>query len=354
MSLHPKAPIRRRPRPTRGRIVMVHALLGGFFGYLVLHPVSMVIFQFLDPMRHVSPSAEASFLRPISHSFQLEMLPMAAVFALFCALIAAVNGRHRAVLGEQRNELRESAELLGVQNERLHRLDQANRRATRFLVHDLKGHLGGILGFTDLLLERDDLMQDSRLADALTRIRRQGSWMLEAVWELLDLDRLREGTPLHRETIEVADLLEHARDNHCMVATLGAVQLGEYRLQCPAIHADRRVVLRVIANLLTNALKHNPPGVRVVLDARVGDSPDRVTITCTDNGRGIPEDLAPSLFAEFVAGADTALTDSSGLGLAFCGEAIEAHGGRIWCEPPESSGARFCFTLPVAKGEAPQ
>jgi hypothetical protein len=64
---------------------------------------------------------------------------MAAVFTLFCTLIAAVNGRHLAVLGEQRSELRESADLLRIKNERLRRLEQANRRATRFLVHDLKG-----------------------------------------------------------------------------------------------------------------------------------------------------------------------------------------------------------------------
>jgi signal transduction histidine kinase len=178
--------------------------------------------------------------------------------------------------------------------------------------------------------------------------------MHEAVWELLDLDRLREGTPLARSTLEVAELLEDARDGHGMVASLGAVELGEGRILCPAVHADRRVILRVIANLLTNAMKHNPPGVRVVLDAENGEDPGQVTFTCSDNGRGIPEDLAPRLFTEFRAGADSAQTDSTGLGLAFCREAIEAHGGRIWCERPESSGARFRFTLPVAGGAAPQ
>ncbi len=349
MLSHPQATIRRRPGPTRGRTITIHALLGGVFGYLVLHPVSMVVFQFLDPMRDSDPSGGSSFLRPILHSFQLEMLPMAAVFTLFSALIASINGRYRAVLSEQRNELRRRGELLEVRNERLRRLEQANRRAARFLAHDLKGHLGGILGFTDLLLAREDLAEDQTLADALTRIRRQGSWMLQTVRELLDLERLREGAPLSREALDVIELLEHARDNQGMVDTHGAVEVGESGLKCPAVHADRRVVLRVLANLLTNALKHNRPGVQVVLDARVGEGPVEVTITCTDNGRGIPDDLTPRLFSEFEAGADHALTDSTGLGLAFCKEAVEAHGGRIWHERPEEAGARFCFTLPVAK-----
>ena len=120
-------------------------------------------------------------------------------------------------------------------------------------------------------------------------------------------------------------------------------------LACPRIDADALVVGRVLENLISNAVKHNSTGVEILLDACLARNGSEVIFTCTDDGRGIPDEFLPRLFAEYETDGEESPTDSTGLGLAFCRKAVEAHGGRIWCERTDGAGARFCFTLPVAK-----
>nr|NIQ77681.1 hypothetical protein [Anaerolineae bacterium] len=66
-----------------------------------------------------------------------------------------------------------------------------------------------------------------------------------------------------------------------------------------------------------------------------------------DDGPGIPTEFVPRLFDEFVTEGEQARGYASGLGLAFCRAAVEAHGGRIWCKSGRGRGTTFLFTLPV-------
>jgi K+-sensing histidine kinase KdpD len=122
-------------------------------------------------------------------------------------------------------------------------------------------------------------------------------------------------------------------------------------LTCPRVDADLQVIRRVVANLVSNAVEHNAGCTTVLLDAYLAKNRSEVIITCTDDGNGIPEEFLPRLFEEYTTNGEKAGSDSVGLGLAFCREAVEAQGGRIWFERTDRSGARFCFTLPVAKEE---
>jgi signal transduction histidine kinase len=318
------------------------------FGYLVLHPVSMVIFRVLSPGTFSHGRAGHSILLPILHSFELEMLPMAVVFSLFSGAIAAGNGYQRARLAMQRSELAARADLLRARNERLADLERTNRRTARFMVHDFKTHLGAILGFADLLLERKGTGNDAGLQDALVRIRRQSPKMLGAVRELLDFSRLKELSELSRSSVSVAGLLADACDQHLGPGGNGEVHVGESCRSCPPVLADAGIVRRVLANLVSNALRHNAEPVRVELDAKPHPGESAVTFSCRDDGRGVAADLADHVFEEF-SGTAGAGSDSTGLGLAFCREAVEAHGGRIWLERPGGPGATFCFTLPCTE-----
>ena len=115
--------------------------------------------------------------------------------------------------------------------------------------------------------------------------------------------------------------------------------------------ADSRRIVQVIGNLLSNAATHSPEtSVIGVTAARKGI---QVEISVTDEGRGIPPDDLPHLFAKFsrsdTAGAKGTM-GGSGLGLAICRGIVEAHGGRIRAESKGTgTGARFVFTLPVAE-----
>jgi two-component system, OmpR family, sensor histidine kinase KdpD len=111
----------------------------------------------------------------------------------------------------------------------------------------------------------------------------------------------------------------------------------------PAVSVDRLLIGRVIANLLENADRHAPPGSSVTV---AGDTRgDRLEVSVTDAGTGVPPDERDMVFDSFVR-FDTG--GRSGLGLAIAKTFVEAHGERIWAEDAPSGGARFVFTLPLA------
>jgi signal transduction histidine kinase len=119
----------------------------------------------------------------------------------------------------------------------------------------------------------------------------------------------------------------------------------------PKVWADRDLVHRVLANLLTNALKHTPP--RTEISIHVGATPDRQTVVMSvrDNGEGIPKEFLTRIFEKFSQAEvkRQAHRVGSGLGLTFCKLAVEAHGGKIWVESEPGLGSEFFFSVPLVK-----
>ena len=113
------------------------------------------------------------------------------------------------------------------------------------------------------------------------------------------------------------------------------------------VNCDADVVRRVIANLVANALKFTPRSGDVRLSVRAADGATHVAVA--DDGPGIPEDHRERIFEKFgqIEGSKEGRKNSTGLGLTFCKLAIEAHGGVIGVDSPESGGSAFWFELPI-------
>ena len=110
--------------------------------------------------------------------------------------------------------------------------------------------------------------------------------------------------------------------------------------------ADRRRIVQVIGNLLSNAARHSPESSVIAVSA-VRDG-IQVEVSVVDEGRGIPSERLPHLFLKFPRREDDDLGGHTGLGLAICRGIVEAHGGRIWAESEGPGlGAKFAFTLPA-------
>jgi signal transduction histidine kinase len=118
----------------------------------------------------------------------------------------------------------------------------------------------------------------------------------------------------------------------------------------PPLSADRHRLGQVLANLLDNALRHTPPGGRVIIAA--GTANGALTITVTDDGEGIPVEHLPHLFDRFYR-ADTARTrvhGGAGIGLAIAKALVEAHQGHISASSRgPGTGATFTITLPIRR-----
>jgi two-component system sensor kinase FixL len=115
------------------------------------------------------------------------------------------------------------------------------------------------------------------------------------------------------------------------------------------VFVDRIQIQQVLFNLIRNAMDamfESP--VRSLTIASVAEPAGFVTISIGDTGTGISEAVAPQLFQPFITSKETGM----GLGLSISRTIVEAHGGRIWCEPARDGGTIFRFTLPVgANGE---
>jgi two-component system sensor histidine kinase KdpD len=142
-------------------------------------------------------------------------------------------------------------------------------------------------------------------------------------------------------------VLQEAARDYSLPAHTGEITLGEQQPNCPTLLGDPLLIHRVVCNLIFNAIKHNGPETHVFLDAQVDKSGSHVLFSCRDNGNGVAPDILPTIFTEFVTTGDSC-SKSTGLGLAFCRAAVEAHRGRIWCEN-STQGAAFLFTIPMHK-----
>ncbi len=178
----------------------------------------------------------------------------------------------------------------------------------------------------------------------------QADHMLDLITDLLDVARVETGTlPVTPEPAEVAALVDRARS--AFISAGGRNNLAvDIESDLPLVMADRRRIIQVLGNLLTNAAKHSSASSVIRINAVREDV--HVAVSVADEGRGMPSERLPYLFRKFSRMDAEDQGGDTGLGLAICKGIVEAHGGRIWAESDgPGQGARFTFTLPTV-GEA--
>jgi signal transduction histidine kinase len=182
--------------------------------------------------------------------------------------------------------------------------------------------------------------------------------LLALIEDLLEVARLEEASiQLDLQPIAPAALItEILHEWHMRLAQEEAIATMDVADDTPVFHADKGLVKRVFSNLIQNALTHSPRSVMIAVRARPDAASGGVLFTVADNGPGIPQEYHEIIFRKFEQAKtpSTPRVRSSGLGLAFCKLAIEAHGGRIWVQSAEGKGSQFHFTLPVQPPRAEQ
>ncbi|MBI5565531.1 MAG: GAF domain-containing protein, partial [Chloroflexi bacterium] len=216
---------------------------------------------------------------------------------------------------------------------------------TSTMVHDLRNPLTVIQSALDLL----EVDADSQ--PQVLPIMRQGlQRMLNLVTSILDVNRLESGQmPLEREPTLLTSFVDEVLAVQKVLADEKSVQLhNDLNGTLPPVTIDTELIGRVLQNLIGNAIKFTPAGGAVHVSAHQ-DAVDvrRVVVSVSDTGPGLPADVQARLFQKFVRGAGPGR--GSGLGLAFCRLAVEAHGGRIWADSVPGQGTAFNFTLPVSQ-----
>jgi signal transduction histidine kinase len=233
-----------------------------------------------------------------------------------------------------------------IEKARLQSTLQTRDDLTHMIVHDLRSPLTTVTGYVDALeqMASDKLNPDE--AKCVAEARRGASDMRDMITTLLDVSRLEAGEmPLRLQDHNLARIAREAANRFSAV-----LQGRTLRCEVPpepiSISCDADVIRRILENLISNALKFTKSGGTICL--RVQRNPADATLSVSDDGEGVPRDQHEHIFEKFgQTDSGGKHRHSTGLGLAFCRLAVEAHQGKIgvWSEP--GKGSIFWFTLPA-------
>jgi two-component system sensor histidine kinase/response regulator len=227
----------------------------------------------------------------------------------------------------------------------LQKLQQLRDGLVHMIVHDLRSPLTSVLGYLDLVRTDKTATAEDR-AHFVDTAHTGASQMIEIIGSLLDINRLEAGEmPVDRQSVNLCEVAADA------VTSLGGLTLGRNVTQvnpdgAVTASCDPALVRRVIANLLGNALKFTPESGAIAITVSRANGRPRVEVA--DTGPGIPADFLGKVFDKFSQAGEGRKKKrySTGLGLAFCKLAVEAHGGTIGVTSEVGAGSRFWFELP--------
>ena len=233
-------------------------------------------------------------------------------------------------------------------------LEEMERLRAEFLgmvSHELRTPLTSIRGSATAVLDARSDLDPAELRQFLRIIVDQVDIMRDLIVDLLDVARIETGTlPVNAEPAEVAALVDRARNTFLSAGGRNRLEI-DVATDLPLVMADKRRVVQVIGNLLSNAARNSRES-SVIRVAAVRNQM-HVEISVSDEGRGIPVERLPLLFRKFYRDDIEDPGGDTGLGLAICKGLVEAHGGRIWAESGGPGlGARFAFTVQAVEETA--
>lgn len=224
-------------------------------------------------------------------------------------------------------------------------LDDAKTNLVGTVSHELKTPLTSVRMVLHMLHEKSLGPLNKSQTELVDTARKDSERLLRMLDALLDIARLEAGaSSLHREATApqelVAGLVEEARRS---AAARGCRLQTELAADLPPVLVDRQQIGHVFHNFIANALKHSPPGGRIIVAAtRLGDR--SVQFSVSDEGPGIPAEYQARLFDRFFRVPGQAKT-GVGLGLSIAREIVVAHGGRVGVHSVPGEGSEFFFVL---------
>jgi PAS domain S-box-containing protein len=227
--------------------------------------------------------------------------------------------------------------------------ERLKKEFTSTLSHELRTPLTSIIGSLQLINTGMLGDLDKEISELTTIAERNGQRLLDLINDLLDIDKIESGKlTTYPEPIPLDELVRESLVLNRAFADRFGVRMALRGEPAPlAVFADKKRLIQVMTNLMSNASKFSPEGGIVEVALERVDNMARVSVE--DRGSGIPPEFRNRIFGRF-AQADSAATrqkGGTGLGLAICKRLIELMGGRIGFTDREGGGTVFFFELPL-------
>jgi signal transduction histidine kinase len=243
-------------------------------------------------------------------------------------------------------------------NELCEQLKIRDKIQTEFIniaAHELRNPIQPIMGLAEILRSKKDEIANSNMYfDYLSIIIRNARKLKDLTDNILDIARIEsQSINLNKQIVNIdtviLDAVQDASKDQSHVTQdvkllyNNITRKGEVADdEVIKVYVDRGRISQVISNLVSNAFNFTKKGaVTITKEKRIVD--DSVIVSVKDTGSGIDPQILPRLFTKFATGSEK----GTGLGLYICKTIIEAHGGKIWGENNDDSGATFSFSLPT-------
>lgn len=242
--------------------------------------------------------------------------------------------------------------------ERLRQSEFESCRELQIFLHAVSHDLRTPVVGTSLVLQnllRKTGEQITVRQSVLDRLIEGSDRQLALIDTLMNAHCVDEGMRLHQESIQLADIVQSVLSDLSEILIQNQIQLVNYvDTELPSVYVDTTQIWRVLNNLISNAVNHNPPRTLLTLEAEIVEVQKPLIqsmIQCRiqDNGIGISLTQQQRLFELYSKGSRARYMKGLGLGLYLCRQIIHAHGGQIGVNSNPEEGSTFWFTLPLAK-----
>lgn len=256
-----------------------------------------------------------------------------------------VKSRTREIL-EQKEELSLQTEQLKNANQQLNQLGEFKHEMTNMIIHDLKNPLAGIMGMVNS--SGEGRMDKVKMSSSVQQ-------MLYMIQNILDVQKAEEAEVDFVITeVVMGQVINEVIVQQRVLASTKNINLRYNMLSGDTVKADQQVLVRILSNLVSNAIKFTPENGEIRLYSYYTENDTMLKVEVHDTGIGIEASQLDKVFDKFhsIDKASQTGVRSTGLGLTFCKLAIEAQNGTIGVTSTQNKGSVFWFTLPlVAKAK---
>ncbi len=236
-----------------------------------------------------------------------------------------------------------------IQNQKtkLIELNATKDKLFSIIGHDLRGPIGGLKTFIELLTSNYDLSDTQRLKKTLESMQIAANSTFELLENLLSWASSQKNEIIFApEKTKLKELIQHLIDLFYKLTENKGISIIDNTVEDMHVYADKNMLMTILRNLISNAIKFTPHEKNIYISAEKNENENIITIK--DEGVGIKEENRSKLFKknDYFTSSGTDNEKGSGLGLILCKDFIEKHNGKIWIESEIGKGSEFNFTLP--------
>jgi len=217
------------------------------------------------------------------------------------------------------------------------------------LSHDLRSPLSAIVGTAKYLKENFYNMQPDVVQKMLDLLYKSSIDELDMLDYLLEWSRIKYASHIFCPTnLKLSDYIDKVFDTLNEVASIKAIKLHNKIEENMSVFADGKMLISIIQNIISNAIKHSKIGDTITVSAQSKD--DNIVVQVKDTGVGISKEIINKLFSPQESLSETRkVNKGAGIGLLLVKGLLEKNSGKIWVESVEGEGASFYFTIPKEK-----